>query len=311
MSWRTDQIPDLSGAWALVTGASSGLGQQVSLELARHGASVVLAGRDDERLLASATGIREEVPDADLRTLRLDLADLSQVHRAAEEVLESYEQLDLLFANGGVMAPPERRTADGFELQIGTNHLGHFAFTGLVLPALLATPHGARVVVTSSSAHRMAKTVDLSSLTPGGDHRPYQRWRSYGESKLANLLFMLELQRRSMASDLSLTSVAAHPGYAATNLQQTGPAMGGATVGSRAMSVLNRVVAQPAAHGAWPLLMAGTQPGLPGGSYVGPGAMFEQRGRPRLVGMSSPASDPALASRLWEASERATGVRFP
>ncbi len=311
MTWRTDQIPDLTGAWALVTGASSGLGQQVSLELARHGASVVLAGRDEERLRASAAAVRADLPDADLRSLRLDLSDLAQVRRAAEEVLESYEQLDLLFANAGVMAPPERKTADGFELQIGTNHLGHFAFTGLVLPALLATPHGARVVVTSSFAHRMAKTIDLSSLTPGGDHRPYQRWRSYGESKLANLLFMLELQRRSMASELSLTSVAAHPGYAATGLQDTGPAMGGATVGSRTMAVLNKVVAQPAAHGAWPLLMAGTQPGLPGGSYVGPGAMFEQRGRPRLVGMSSAASDPALASRLWEASEHATGVRFP
>jgi len=311
VTWRTDQIPDLTGAWALVTGASSGLGQQVSLELARHGASVMLAGRDEEGLRTRAASIRKDVPSADLRTLRLDLADLSQVRRAAEEVLDSYEQLDLLFANGGVMAPPQRRTADGFELQIGTNHLGHFAFTGLVLPALLATPHGARVVVTSSYAHRVAKTIDLSSLTPGGDHRPYQRWRSYGESKLANLLFMLELQRRSMASDLSLTSVAAHPGYAATDLQESGPAMGGATMGSRAFAVLNRTVAQPAEHGAWPLLMAGTQPGLPGGSYVGPGAMFEQRGRPRLVGMSSAASDPALASRLWEASEAATGVRFP
>jgi NAD(P)-dependent dehydrogenase (short-subunit alcohol dehydrogenase family) len=311
VTWRTDQIPDLTGAWALVTGASSGLGQQVSLELARHGASVMLAGCDEDRLRSSAAGIREDVPSADLRTLRLDLADLSQVRRTAEEVLDSYEQLDLLFANGGVMAPPERRTADGFELQIGMNHLGHFAFTGLVLPALLATPHGARVVVTSSYAHRVAKTIDLSSLKPGADHRPYQRWRSYGESKLANLLFMLELQRRSMASDLSLTSVAAHPGYTATNLQESGPEMGGATMGSRTLAVLNRAVAQPAEHGAWPLLMAGTQPGLPGGSYVGPGGPFEQWGRPRLVGMSVAASDPVLAGRLWEASEQATGIRYP
>jgi NAD(P)-dependent dehydrogenase (short-subunit alcohol dehydrogenase family) len=311
VSWTTEQIPDLTGAWVLVTGASSGLGQQVALELARHRASVVLAGRDETRLAASVAGIRQALPEADLRTLRLDLADLAQVRRAADEVLESYERIDVLFANAGVMATPELRTADGFELQIGTNHLGHFAFCGLVLPALLATPHGARVVVTSSFGHRTARGIDLRSLTPGGDPRPYRRWRSYSESKLANLLFMLELQRRSMAGDLSLTSVAAHPGYAATNLQQTGPAMGGATVASRAMTVLNRVVAQSTARGARPLLMAGTQPGLPGGSYVGPGGPFEQWGRPRLVGMSVAASDPVLAGRLWEASEQATGVRYP
>ena len=311
MSWTTEQIPDLTGARALVTGGSGGLGQQVALELSRHGAGVILAARNDERLAASVAGIRASVPDADLRTLRLDLADLSQVRRAAEEVLDTYEQIDLLFAHAGVMATPERHTVDGFELQLGTNHLGHFAFCGLVLPALLATPHGARVVVTTSYGHRLARGMDLRALSPGSDTRPYRRWRAYGESKLANLLFMLELQRRSMASDLSLTSVAAHPGYTATGLQQTGPAMGGATVGSRAMTVLNKVVAQSAAHGAWPLLMAGTQPGLPGGSFVGPAGPFEQWGHPRLVGMTAAASDPALASRLWEASEQATGVRFP
>ena len=311
MSWTTDDIPDLTGVRALVTGGSSGLGQQVALELARHGASVVLAGRDEQRLAASVAGIRQSQPTADLRTLRLDLADLAQVRQAAEEAIDTYPQLDLLFANAGVMATPQRHTVDGFELQIGTNHLGHFALCGLLLPALLATPHGARVVVTSSFGHRMARELDLRSLDPGGDHRRYRPWRSYGESKLANLLFMLELHRRSLSAGLALTSVAAHPGYADTNLQQAGPAMGGATFGSRAMAVLNKVVAQPAAHGAWPLLMAGTQPGLPGGSYVGPSGPFETRGRPHLVGMSASASDPELARRLWEASEQATGVRFP
>jgi NAD(P)-dependent dehydrogenase (short-subunit alcohol dehydrogenase family) len=311
VSWTTAQIPDLTGAWALVTGASTGLGQQVALELARRGASVVLAGRSDERLAASVAGIRASRPEADLRTLRLDLADQAQIRKSAEQVLETYERIDLLFANAGVMATPKRRTTDGFELQIGTNHLGHFAFCGLVLPAMLATPHGARVVVTSSYMHRFAHGFDMRSLTPGGDPRPYRRWRSYNESKLANLLFMLELQRRSTSADLNLTSVAAHPGYTDTNLQQAGTTMDGTTVASRALTVLNRVVAQPASHGAWPLLMAGTQPGLPGGSYVGPSGPFEQRGRPRLVGMSSAASDPALASQLWEASEKATGVRFP
>lgn len=311
LSWTTEHIPDLTGARALVTGASSGLGQQVALELARHGASVVLAGRNAERLAASVAGIRGSLPAADLRILLLDLADLTQVRRSAEEALDSYPQIDLLFANAGVMATPQRHTVDGFELQIGTNHLGHFAFCGLVLHALLATPHGARVVVTSSFGHRMARELDLRSLRPGADPRLYRRWRSYGESKLANLLFMLELQRRSLGSGLALTSVAAHPGYASTNLQQAGPALGGSTFGSRAMAVVNKTVAQPAAHGAWPLLLAGTQPGLPGGSYVGPSGPFEWRGRPHLVGMSSAASDPELAWRLWEASELATGVRFP
>ncbi len=311
MSWSTDHIPDLTGAWALVTGASSGIGQQVALELSRRGASVVLAGRDEGRLAASVAAIRADLPQADLRTLRLDLSDLGQVRAAADEVLDSYEQLDLLFANAGVMATPEHHTADGFELQIATNHLGHFAFCGLVLPALLATPHGSRVVVTSSANHRLVRGIDLRSLTPGGAPRPYRRWRSYAESKLANLLFMLELQRRSMAADLSLTSVGAHPGYTETKLQQTGPAMAGPTIGSRALLVLTKAVGQSASHGAWPLLMAGTQPGLAGGAYVGPGGPFEGRGRPRLVGMSAAASDPDLARRLWDASEEATGVRFP
>lgn len=305
------QIPDLSGSRALVTGGSSGLGQQVALALAHRGASVVVAGRDEDRLAASVAGIRAAVPAADLRMLPLDLADLTQVRRAADEVLDTYGKIDLLFANAGVMATPERSTKDGFELQIGTNHLGHFAFCGLILPALLATPYGARVVVTSSFAHRMARGIDLRSLTTDRDFRRYRRWGSYAESKLANLLFMLELQRRSIGAGLTLTSVAAHPGYAATNLQQTGPAMDGATGGSRAMSALNRVVAQSAEQGAWPLLMAGTQPGLPGGAYVGPGGPLELRGRPRLVGMCNAASDPVLASQLWEASEQATGVRFP
>nr|MBA2740346.1 SDR family NAD(P)-dependent oxidoreductase [Nocardioidaceae bacterium] len=279
MTWSTAQIPDLSGRWAMVTGASSGLGHHVTRELAHAGAAVVMAGRDLDRLAVSADLVRRGVPAADLHIVSLDLADLAAVHRTAEQVLEGYDHLDLLVDNAGVMATPERKTADGFELQIGTNHLGHFALTGLLLPALLASPHGARVVVTSSVAHRTVSGIDLDSLVAGADTRPYRKWRAYGESKLANLLFMLELERRAAAEDLALLSVAAHPGYAATELQTSGPAMGGATVGSRLMSLANKVVAQPADHGAWPLLLAATQPGLPGGSYVGPGGPGETRGR--------------------------------
>ena len=311
MSWSIEQIPDLTGRWALVTGASSGLGHQVAKELARAGAAVVMAGRSVERLTDSAELVRRELPDAELRSQQLDLADLASVRRTAEELLDHHEHLDLLVANAGVMATPDRRTADGFELQIGTNHLGHFALTGLLLPALLASPYRARVVVTSSFAHRYVSGIDLRSLVPGADPRPYRKWRSYGESKLANLLFMLELQRRASASDLALVSVAAHPGYAATDLQTSGPALSGATLGSRFMAVTNRLVAQSAQHGAWPLLMAATQPGLPGGSYVGPRGVGETRGRPRLVGMSSAASDPGLAAALWTASEQATDITWP
>jgi len=311
VTWTPRQVPDLGGRWALVTGASSGLGHQVTKGLARAGAAVVMAGRDPDRLVASTELVRREVPDAELRTLHLDLADLSAVRRAADEVRESHEHLDLLVDNAGVMAPPQRSTADGFELQIGTNHVGHFLLTGLLLPALLASPHGARVVVTSSFAHKTVRDIDLAGLVPGADRRPYRRWRSYGESKLANLLFMLELQRRAAAADLALVSVGAHPGYASTELQSAGPGMGGATMGSRAMALANRLVAQSAEHGAWPLLMAATQPGLPGGAYVGPGGPGELRGHPRLVGMSSAASDPDLARRLWAASEVATGLPWP
>jgi len=311
VTWSTEQIPDLTGRWALVTGASSGLGHHVTRELARAGASVVMAGRKVERLADSAELVRREVPDADLRSQLLDLADLSAVRRASEELLDHHEHLDLLVANAGVMATPDRRTADGFELQIGTNHLGHFALAGLLLPALLASQHGARVVLTSSFAHRTVSGIDLRSLVPGADPRPYRKWRSYGESKLANLLFMLELQRRASASDLALVSVGAHPGYAATDLQSSGPNLSGATLRSWFMAVSNRLVAQSAEHGAWPLLMAATQPGLPGGSYVGPRGIGEARGRPRLAGMSSVASDPVLASALWRASEQATDITYP
>ena len=311
MSWSTTQIPDLSGRWAMVTGASRGLGHHVTLELARAGAGVVMAGRNPDRLAASADLVRREVPAADVRSVSLDLADLSAVRGTAEQVLDSYEHLDLLVDNAGVMATPERTTADGFELQIGTNHLGHFALTGLLLPALLASPHGARVVITSSVAHRTVSGIDLRSLVAGADPRPYRKWRAYGESKLANLLFMLELERRAATGDLALLSVAAHPGYAATELQTAGPGLGGDTISSRLMSLTNKVAAQPAAQGAWPLLMAATQPGLPGGAYVGPGGPGEVRGRPRLVGMSAAASDPDLGRRVWEASEAATGVSWP
>jgi NAD(P)-dependent dehydrogenase (short-subunit alcohol dehydrogenase family) len=205
--------------------------------------------------------------------------------------------------NAGVMATPQRRTVDGFELQLGTNHLGHFALTGLLIPAL----SHARVVTVSSQMHRIAPRAPLGD--PRAKRR-YNRWLAYGESKLANLLFMRELDRRARAAGLELTSVAAHPGYSATQLQTSGPQLGGKSLSARVMAAATPLLGQPPAMGALPSLYAATYPQLPGGTYVGPSRLMEMRGAPKLVGMSRAARDDAAAGRLWELSEKATGVTF-
>jgi NAD(P)-dependent dehydrogenase (short-subunit alcohol dehydrogenase family) len=204
------------------------------------------------------------------------------------------------------MATPARTTADGFELQFGTNHLGHFALTGLLLPALVARP-GSRVVTVSSGAHRFGR-MDFADLMGS---RRYRAWAAYGQSKLANLLFTSELQRRIDAQGIRMLAVAAHPGYAATNLQSVGPRMSGRSWLVGPMDVANRVLAQSAAMGALPTLFAATAPGLPGDAYVGPDGFLEQRGHPRLVGRSAQARDRQAARRLWTVSEQLTGVTFP
>jgi NAD(P)-dependent dehydrogenase (short-subunit alcohol dehydrogenase family) len=230
---------------------------------------------------------------------RLDLADLASVREFAEGV---HGPIDLLVNNAGVMATPLRRTADGFELQIGTNHLGHFALTGLLLDRLLAGREP-RVVTVSSGAHRMGR-IDFDDLN--AERRRYRRWGAYGQSKLANLLFAFELQRRA---GLALLSAAAHPGYAATNLQTSGPELDGISLQGRAMAVFNRVVAQSDEMGALPTLYAATMD-VPPAAYVGPGGLQEMRGHPTLVSASSAARDEDAARRLWELSERLTGVSF-
>ena len=290
--WTAQQIPDQHGRRVVVTGANSGIGFHAARELAQHGAAVVLAVRDVARGEEAARRIPAEV-----EVRRLDLADLDSV-RAFAAAWDG--PLDLLVNNAGIMAPPLRRTAQGFESQLGTNHLGHFALTGLLLGALLQTQRP-RVVTLSSGAHRMGRIAfdDLQS------ERSYKPWRAYGQSKLANLLFCFELQRRSDNAGAALTSVAAHPGYAATNLQ-TGTS-------SRAqdlvLAVLNRVVAQSAEDGALPTLYAAVEP-LPGAAYVGPGGPGEVRGSPQLVDASSAAKDAQTAAALWAVSEELTGVDF-
>jgi len=302
-AWTASEIPDLHGRRALVTGVTGDLGRETARELARAGAHVILAGRDQTRLAEVAEVLAGDLPKARLDTVLLDLADLSSVRSAADSVLHTTDTLDILVNNAGVMATPRRQTADGFELQLGTNHFGHFALTGLLMPAL----GSARVVTVSSMMHRAALRPPLGDPR---EHGRYQRWVAYGESKLANLLFMRELDRRARAAGLSLTSVAAHPGYASTHLQTSGPQMGGRSLSSRVMAAATPVLGQAPEMGALPSLYAATYPGLPGGTFVGPSRWMEMRGTPKVVGMSRAARDDTAAVGLWELSEKATGVTF-
>ena len=297
--WTAQDIPDQSGRTAVVTGANSGLGLVTARELARAGASVVMACRNLDKGHAAVDEIRAAVPEAQLQLEELDLASLASVRAFAERFKATHDGLDLLINNAGVMAPPRRRTVDGFELQFGTNHLGHFALT----TALLETMEGredARVVTLSSTLHKMGR-INFDNL--GGD-RHYFRWNAYGQSKLANLLFALELDRRLRAAGSTVKSLAAHPGYAATNLQSAGPPLFDRLV----MVAGNALIAQSDEMGALPILYAATEPGLEGGTYVGPDSFREQRGHPTIVQPSSRARDPETARQLWEVSERLTAA---
>ena len=300
-------MPDLTGKRVLVTGVTGGIGEHTALELARQGAQVIVSARSQQRLDIAISDIRRTLPEASLVPLLMDLADLSSVRRAAAEA-STYGPLDLLVNNAGVMATPHRRTGDGFDLQMGTNHFGHFALTGLLLPQLVASG-GARVVTVSSLMHRMVREVPLRD--PRADAGRYNKWRTYSQSKLANLLFMFELDRRARRAGLPITSVGSHPGYAATNLMSGGLRMDGRTAEGSILEAATRVLAQPAAVGALPSLMAATMPGLPGGTYIGPGGPGEMRGAPKIVQTSKAARDEAMAAGLWTISEQATGVAYP
>jgi NAD(P)-dependent dehydrogenase (short-subunit alcohol dehydrogenase family) len=298
--WTSADIPDQGGRLAVVTGANSGLGKSTARELARAGATVIIAVRNTDKGEQAAAEIRREVPSADVNVQRLDLADLASVREFAHEFAGDHDRLDLLVNNAGIMAPPRRLTADGFESQIGTNHLGHFALTGLLLPALLAAP-APRVVTLSSEVHWIGKLRfdDLQS------EHGYNNWRAYAQSKLANLMFCFELAHRATEADTGLTSVAAHPGYAATNLQLAGPAKWH----ERAfMAIGNKVIAQSADMGALPSLYAATVPDLPNGSFVGPDGLLGGRGHPHVVSAAAKAYDRDAWTRLWELSEQLTGV---
>ncbi|MEA2222620.1 MAG: hypothetical protein QOH83_996 [Solirubrobacteraceae bacterium] len=288
--WTAADLPTLAGRTVVVTGANSGLGFITARELARAGAHVVLAVRDTTKGEQAAATIRGST-----EVRRLDLADLASITAFAGAWDGT---LDILVNNAGVMAVPERRTKDGFELQIGTNHLGHFALTNLLLGQLTD-----RVVTVSSAAHRTG-TIRLDDLN--WERGGYGRWTAYSQSKLANLLFTLELQRRLSEAPSTVRALAAHPGYAATNLQSHT----GSGLQHRIMSITNRLLAQSDEMGALPTLYAATED-LPGASYIGPDGFQEQRGHPALAKRSAAARDADTARRLWTLSEELTGVTFP
>jgi NAD(P)-dependent dehydrogenase (short-subunit alcohol dehydrogenase family) len=283
-------LPDMTGRSVVVTGANSGIGRAAARAFAGAGARVVLAVRDIARGKDAAAAM-----PGTTEVRRLDLASLASVREFAGAWSGP---LDLLVDNAGVMVPPLSRTAEGFELQFGTNHLGHFALTNLLLAHVTG-----RVVTVSSTAHRLG-TIDFDDLN--WERKPYRPWRAYGQSKLANLLFTAELQRRLAEAGSPVLATAAHPGYAATNLQFHS----GRRLNEVVSRIGNRVVAQDEDGGALPTLYAAVAD-VPPAAFAGPGGFLEQRGAPRLVGRSGAASDMAVARRLWDVSEQLTGVRFP
>jgi NAD(P)-dependent dehydrogenase (short-subunit alcohol dehydrogenase family) len=296
-AWTFADLPDQTGRTAIVTGANTGIGLETARMLALRGASVVLACRNPEKGQAALERIRAEKPAGTATLAALDLSDLESVAAFARDFTTTHDRLDLLINNAGVMVPPLGRTRQGFELQLGTNHLGHFALTGRLLPLLLATP-GARVVVVSSTAQSFGR-IDFDDLN--WERRRYVPFRAYGQSKLANQLFAAELQRRLSAAGAGLIATAAHPGWTATDLQRT----------AGAARLFNPLLAMKPADGALPTLRAATDPGAAGGSYWGPSRFFELSGPPAPARIPARARDEAVAARLWEVSEELTGVTFP
>jgi NAD(P)-dependent dehydrogenase (short-subunit alcohol dehydrogenase family) len=304
-SWTAADIPDQKGRMVLITGANSGLGLRSAEALARAGAQVLLACRNPKKAAEALEAVVARSTTGTPSVIALDLADLSSIEAAAEAVADRVDHIDVLMNNAGVMAIPLRRTADDFEMQFGTNHLGHFALTGRLLPLLLAAD-APRVVTTSSQAHRIGKMRwdDLQW------RRRYSKWMAYGQSKLANLLFAFELDRRAKSEGTALVSAAGHPGYASTHLQAAGPEMAKNPLMARTMVLGNRILAQSDADGALPQLYAATMPNVAGGEYYGPAGVFEMRGSPTRVRSTSAARDANAAKRLWGVSEEATGVTY-
>ncbi len=294
--WTQRDIPNQAGRLAVITGANTGIGFETAQSLATAGAQVVLACRSATKGTAALERIKAKLPGAQVTLEALDLADLTSVDAFAQRFFGSHAQLDLLILNAGVMVPPATRTAQGFELQFGVNHLAHFALAGKLLPRLMATP-GARIVVVSSAAAARG-AMDFDDLQ--FEKRGYAPWKAYAQSKLANQLFASELQRRLQAAGSDLRVTAAHPGWTATDLQRS----------SGLMRLLNRFFAQSAAQGALPTLRAATDPEAAGGDYFGPRGFMQMRGAPVRVSMVKAAQNAADAARLWQESEALSGVHY-
>ena len=303
MKWTENDVPNQNGRLAIITGSNTGLGYDTARVLAAHGTKIVMAVRDTAKGEAAAARIRGITPGADITVQKLDLGSLGAVKESAAEMAAAYPRIDLLINNAGVMYPPKSNTVDGYELQFGTNHLGHFALTGLLLNNLLPVD-GSRVVVVASIAHNIKARIDFDDLQ--WDTRRYDRVAAYGQSKLANLMFAYDLQRRLAAAKAKTIAVAAHPGVAATELTRHIP-------GSNlpGFDWLSGKVFNSAELGALPTLRAAVDPAVKGGQYWGPDGIRELRGYPKLVTSSNQSHDEAIQERLWTVSEELTGVTFP
>lgn len=295
--WTLSEMPSQAGRLALVTGANRGLGLEISAALAAAGATVVMACRNTVSAQSALDEIGRRIPGARLEPMTLDLADLSSVRRFAQEFSGRFGNLDLLVNNASAIMVPKQKTRDGFEMHIGTNHLGHFALTGLLLDRLAAAG-SSRIVNTASLAHRLTPGLDLDDLNL--DKVEYKEMDAYGRSKLAALLYTFELDRRLRRAGLPIMATVAHPGYTATNTD----------IGSFLMRLATRIFAQAPAQGALPALYAATAPTVQGGDYIGPGGMKELRGKPVKVDCRPEARDEAAAAKLWSLSEQLTGVRY-
>ena len=294
-NWSPDQLSDQTGRVAIVTGANSGIGFETARVLAEKGATVVAACRNLQKANPKADDIRAQHPGAHVEVMQLDLSDLGSVRQFAEGFRSKHERLDLLINNAGVMVPPYGKTAQGFETQFGVNHLGHFALTGSLLDLIVRTP-GSRIVTVSSIAHRVGK-IDFSDLNWETGYKPQA---AYGQSKLANLLFTYELQRRLGRAGKDTLAVAAHPGWTETNLQAH----------AKGVKFLNRFFAQEPLMGALPTLYAATESNVNGAEYYGPSGLLEMNGPPKKVGSNKRSHDVSVAQRLWNVSEDLTGIRF-
>jgi NAD(P)-dependent dehydrogenase (short-subunit alcohol dehydrogenase family) len=301
--WTNEQIPNLSGKIIIVTGANSGIGYEAAKEFSRKGAKTILACRNMEKARSALVKIKKEVPNSNTEIMKLDVSSLKSIHGFAKEFKSKHKRLDVLLNNAGVMMTPYEKTEDGFELQVGTNHLGHFALTGLLINLLLKT-HGSRVVNVSSNGHRFGD-VDFDKIVYDKDKK-YSSMRAYGRSKLANLLFTYELQRRLEAKKAKVIAVAAHPGTSNTNL--------GRYIGKRwylklAMPIFS-LISQSAAMGAMPSIRASVDPDVKGGDYYGPNGFFGMKGKPIKVESNEESHNREHAKRLWDISEKLTKVKY-